>query len=84
MIIDTRGLDRTLFQKLAEGDWIDVHENLICAVLLAALKRSRWADTWRAISSSAQTVGELVSVAKRKIALRHGRFYGRSYVVFFA
>jgi DNA replication protein DnaC len=24
-----RGLDRTLFQKLAEGDWIDVHENLI-------------------------------------------------------
>jgi hypothetical protein len=24
-----RGLDRTLFQKLAEGAWIDAHENLI-------------------------------------------------------
>jgi DNA replication protein DnaC len=24
-----RGLDRALFQKLAEGSWIDVHENLI-------------------------------------------------------
>ena len=24
-----RGLDRALFQKLAEGGWIDVHENLI-------------------------------------------------------
>jgi DNA replication protein DnaC len=25
----TRGLDRALFQKLAEGSWIDAHENLI-------------------------------------------------------
>jgi DNA replication protein DnaC len=25
----TRGLDRALFQKLAEGAWIDAHENLI-------------------------------------------------------
>jgi DNA replication protein DnaC len=25
----TRGLDRALFQKLAEGGWIDAHENLI-------------------------------------------------------
>src|SRR5262245_24429520 len=24
-----RGLDRALFQKLAEGSWIDAHENLI-------------------------------------------------------
>jgi DNA replication protein DnaC len=24
-----RGLDRTLFQKLAEGSWIDAHENMI-------------------------------------------------------
>ena len=24
-----RGLDRALFQKLAEGAWIDAHENLI-------------------------------------------------------
>ncbi len=24
-----RGLDRALFQKLAEGRWIDAHENLI-------------------------------------------------------
>jgi DNA replication protein DnaC len=24
-----RGLDRTLFQKLAQGDWIDVPQNLI-------------------------------------------------------
>ena len=25
----TRGLDRTLFQKLAEGRWIDAHDNVI-------------------------------------------------------
>ena len=24
----TRGLDRALFQKLSEGDWIDAHDNL--------------------------------------------------------
>lgn len=24
-----RGLDRSFFHKLAEGDWIDAHENLI-------------------------------------------------------
>jgi hypothetical protein len=24
-----RGLDRALFQKLAIGDWIDAHDNLI-------------------------------------------------------
>jgi hypothetical protein len=23
-----RGLDRALFQKLSEGDWIDAHDNL--------------------------------------------------------
>ena len=44
-----RGLDRALFQKLAEGAWIDAHENLIlCGPSLRplpahsqALRRSR-------------------------------------------
>jgi hypothetical protein len=32
--------------------------------------------------ASLASMARLVSVAKRKIALRHGRFYGCSYVVF--
>ena len=33
-----RGLDRALFHKLAAGEWIDAHDNLICAGRLASAK----------------------------------------------
>jgi hypothetical protein len=35
-----RGLDRTLVQKLAEGQWIKHHENPIICVQLASGKAS--------------------------------------------
>ena len=56
-----RGLDRALFQKLSEGDWIDAHDNL------ALVGPSGVGKSWlrhRPESLSRQSVRPLSSLAK--------------------
>jgi DNA replication protein DnaC len=35
-----RGLDRVLFQKLSEGEWIDAHDNLALQLRISAISES--------------------------------------------
>ena len=48
----TRGLDRALFQKLSEGDWIDAHDNLAPLVGPSGVGKS-WLQRLQAIGQKA-------------------------------
>ena len=43
-----RGLDRALFHKLAAGDWIDAHDNLIARRSISVFPSSSPISPWRA------------------------------------